>query len=141
MKIAGSTRLAMPPERAYEMMQDPDVLARTMPGCESVEMVGADEYSMKIKMAMASLSGTFEGKVRITDQTPPTSFKLTVEGTGKTGFMRGEGLLKLSAAEGGADVAYEGDVRVGGTIAAVGQRLIDATARMLIKEFFEKLAE
>lgn len=139
MKIAGTTRLAIPPERAYEMMQDPEVLARAMPGCESLEKIGPDEYRMKMKMAMASLSGAFEGKVRITDQSPPTSFKLIVEGTGKIGFMKGEGLLKLSAAENGADVAYEGDVQVGGTMAAVGQRLIDATAKMLIKKFFEKL--
>ncbi len=140
MKIAGSTRLAIPPERAYEMMQDPEVLARAMPGCESLEKIGPDEYRMKMKMALASLSGAFEGKVRITDQTPPTSFKLTVEGTGKIGFMKGEGLLRLSPAESGTDVAYEGDVHVGGTMAAVGQRLIDATAKMLIKKFFEKLA-
>lgn len=140
MKIAGTTTLPVPPERAYEMMQDPEVLARAMPGCESLERIGPDEYRMKMKMAMASLSGAFEGKVRITDQTPPTSFKLAVEGTGKIGFMKGEGVLKLSAAEGGTEVAYEGDVQVGGTIAAVGQRLIDATAKMMIKRFFEKLA-
>lgn len=140
MKIAGTTTLPVPPERAYEMMQDPEVLARAMPGCESLERIGPDEYRMKMKMAMASLSGAFEGKVRITDQTPPTSFKLAVEGTGKIGFMKGEGVLKLSAAEGGTEVAYEGDVQVGGTLAAVGQRLIDATAKMMIKRFFEKLA-
>jgi len=140
MKIAGSTRLAIPPERAYEMMQDPEVLARAMPGCESLEKIGPDEYRMKMRMALASISGAFEGKVRITDQTPPTSFKLTVEGTGKIGFMKGEGLLNLTPAESGTDVAYDGDVQVGGTMAAVGQRLIDATAKMLIKKFFEKLA-
>jgi carbon monoxide dehydrogenase subunit G len=143
-KIAGTTRLAVPPQRAYEMMQDPEVLARAIPGCESLEKIGPDEYRMKMKMAMASLSGAFEGKVRITDQKPPASFKLIVEGTGKIGFMKGEGLLNLSAApETGADaatdVAYEGDVQVGGTMAAVGQRLIDASAKMLIKKFFEKL--
>jgi carbon monoxide dehydrogenase subunit G len=140
-KIAGTNRLSVPPERAYEMMQDPEVLARAMPGCESLERIGPDEYRMKMKMAMASLSGAFEGKVKITEQTPPTSFKLLVEGTGKIGFMKGEGLLKLSAAEGGTDVAYEGDVQVGGTIAAVGQRLIDASAKMMVKRFFEKLTE
>lgn len=139
MKISGSTLLAVPPERAYTMMQDPEVLARAMPGCESLESIGPDEYRMKMKMALASLSGAFEGKVRITDQQPPSSFRLMVEGTGKIGFMKGEGLLKLTEAPGGTDVAYEGDVQVGGTMAAVGQRLIDATARMMIKKFFEKL--
>ncbi len=140
MKIAGSTLLAVPPDRAYEMMPDPVVLAGAMPGCESLEAIGPHEYRMKMKMAMASLSGAFEGKVRITDQQPPTSFKLTVEGSGKIGFMKGEGLLTLSSAEGGTNVSYEGDVQVGGTMAAVGQRLIDATAKMMIKKFFEKLA-
>lgn len=120
-------------------MQDPAVLARAMPGCESLEKIGPDEYRMKMKMALASLSGAFEGKIRITDQQPPSSFKLIVEGSSKIGFMKGEGLLKLSAAPAGTDVAYEGDVQVGGTLAAVGQRMVDATARMMIKKFFEKL--
>lgn len=139
MKISGSTLLALPPDRAYAMMQDPEVLARAMPGCESLESIGPNEYRMKMKMALASLSGAFEGKVRITDQQPPSSFKLTVEGSSKIGFMKGEGLLKLSQAEGGTQVVYDGDVQVGGTMAAVGQRLIDATAKMMIKKFFEKL--
>jgi carbon monoxide dehydrogenase subunit G len=138
-KISGVSTLAVPLERAYEMMQDPETLARAMPGCESLERIGPDEYRMKMKMAMASISGAFEGKVRITDQQPPSSFKLAVEGTGKIGFMKGEGLLKLTPSGEGTDVSYEGDVQVGGTIAAVGQRLIDATAKMMIKRFFDKL--
>jgi uncharacterized protein len=139
-KISGSATLAVPPDRAYQMMQDPEVLARAIPGCESLEKIGPDEYRMKMKMAMASISGAFDGKVRITDQQPPTSFKLIVEGSGKIGFMKGEGLLKLTPSGDGTEVSYEGDVQVGGTIAAVGQRLIDATARMMIKRFFDKLA-
>ena len=140
MKISGSSTLAVPPEQAYQMMQDPEVLARAMPGCESLEKIGPDEYRMKMKMAMASISGAFDGKVRIADQQPPTSFKLIVEGSGKIGFMKGEGLLKLTSSGDGTEVSYEGDVQVGGTIAAVGQRLIDATARMMIKRFFDKLS-
>ena len=140
MKISGSSSLAVPVERAYALLQDPEQLARCIPGCESLENVGPDEYRMKMKMALASLSGAFDGKVRITEPNPPTSFKLIVEGTGKIGFMKGEGLLNLSANGESTDVAYEGDVQVGGTLAAVGQRLIDATAKMMIKRFFEKLA-
>jgi len=84
--------------------------------------------------------GAFEGKVRITEQTPPNSFRLVVEGTGRIGFVKGDGLLKLKSVEGGTEVAYEGDAQVGGTIAAVGQRLIDGTAKTMIKKFFDKLA-
>jgi uncharacterized protein len=140
LKISGSQSLPFPPEEAYRMMQDPEVLARAIPGCEGLEKTGEDEYRMKMKMAIASVSGAFEGKVRITGQTPPTSFRLTVEGTGKIGFVKGDGLLTLTPKDGATEVSYEGDAQVGGTIAAVGQRLIDMTAKMMIKKFFEKLA-
>jgi uncharacterized protein len=139
LKIAGSQHLPIPPEEAYRIMQDPEVLARAIPGCESLEKIGENEYKMKMKMALASISGSFDGKVRITDQTAPTSFRLIVEGAGKIGFVKGDGLLKLAPADGGTEVTYEGDAQVGGTMAAVGQRLIDGTAKMMIKKFFEKL--
>jgi uncharacterized protein len=140
LKISGSAALPLPPEEAYRRLQDPEFLAKAIPGCEGLEKIGEDAYRMKMKMAMASLSGAFEGTVKIADQTPPSSFRLIVEGTGKIGFMKGDGLLKLSAKDAGTDVAYEGDVQVGGTMAAVGQRLIDGAAKMMIKRFFEKLA-
>lgn len=145
MKISGSYTLSLPRERAYQIMQDPEILARAIPGCESLEKIGPDEYRMKMKMALASLSGAFEGKVRIMDQAPPESFRLVVEGSGKIGFVKGDGLLKLSplggkADAGGTEVSYEGEAQVGGTMAAVGQRLIDGTTKMMIKKFFEKLA-
>ena len=140
MKISGSYTLPLTRERAYEIMQDPEILARAISGCESLERVGPDEYRMKMKMALASISGAFEGKVRITDQMPPESFRLVVEGSGRVGFVKGDGLLKLSSVDGGTEVSYEGDAQVGGTMAAVGQRLIDGTAKMMIKKFFDKLA-
>jgi carbon monoxide dehydrogenase subunit G len=129
MRISGTQTLPLSPEHAYAAMQDPEILARAIPGCE----------------ALASLSGAFEGKVRIADQKPPSSFRLIVEGTGRIGFVKGDGLLRLSPADGGAsgsqtEVTYEGDAQIGGTMAAVGQRLIDGTAKMMIKKFFEKLA-
>ncbi len=141
MKISGTYTLPVPPERAYQMMQDPQVLARAIPGCQGLEKTGENEYQMKMAMVLASLSGAFEGKVRITEQTPPTSFRLVVEGSGRIGFVKGEGLLKLREADGGTEVSYEGDAQVGGTIAAIGQRLIDGTAKMMTKKFFDKLAE
>jgi carbon monoxide dehydrogenase subunit G len=140
-KIEGSYTLPIPPDVAYSRLQDPEVLARSIPGCEGLEKTGEDEYRMTMKMVLAALSGSFEGKVRIADQTPPASFRLLVEGTGKIGFVKGEGLLKFTGKDGGCGVTYAGDVQVGGTMAAVGQRLIDVTAKMMIKRFFEKIAE
>lgn len=139
MKIAGAHVIPVGQERAYALLQDPVVLAKSMPGCDALDRIGDGEYHMKMKMALASVSGLFDGKVRIADPNPYTSFRLIVDGTGKIGFMKGDGLLTLTPVEGGTNVAYDGTVEVGGTIAAVGQRLLDSTARMIIKRFFDKL--
>lgn len=141
MTISGAYSLPFDRQRAFSALQNPDILAQCMPGCEALVRTGEGEYDMKMKMALAAFSGQFDGKVRISEPNPPSSFKLIVEGKGKVGFMKGEGLLTLAEAAGGTDVAFEGDVHVGGAIAAVGQRLIDVTARMMIKRFFDKLAE
>ena len=145
MRIAGAYALPLSRERAFALLQNPIALARAMPGCEALDLVGENEYAMRMKMVLASMSGLFDGKVRIADSNPPESFRLVVEGQGKIGFMKGDGVLTLAPVDGvdgaapGCRVQYAGDVQVGGTMAAVGQRLIDTTARMLIKRFFEKL--
>ncbi len=142
MKISGSYTVPAPQERAYHLLQDPDVLTKCMPGADELHKIGEDEYEMKMKVAIASIGGSFGGKVRLADQQPPASFKMMVEGNGKIGFLKGEGLLNLVPnGDASTDVKYDGDVQVGGTIASVGQRLIDATAKLIIKKFFEKFSE
>jgi hypothetical protein len=96
---------------------------------------------MKMKMALAAFSGLFTGKIKITEANPPQSFKMLVEGSGKVGFLKGEGLMNLAPSGDSTELTYEGDVQVGGTIAAVGQRMIDTTAKMMIRKFFEKFIE
>lgn len=139
MKIAGEHVIPVSQERAYAALQDPEVLARAMPGCEALERISDGEYHMKMKMALASMSGLFDGKVRLADQEPHSRFRLMVDGSGKIGFLKGDGLLTLTPVDGGTNVQYDGSVDVGGTIASVGQRLLDTTSKMLIKRFFTKL--
>jgi carbon monoxide dehydrogenase subunit G len=141
MKVAGAYSLPAPPERAYALLQDPDVLARCIPGCEGLDRVAEDEYAMRMKMGIASISGRFDGKVRISEKNPPVSFRMSVEGSGTIGFMKGDGVITLAAADSGSNVQFEGDVQVGGTIANVGQRLIETTAKMIIKRFFDCLSQ
>ena len=141
MNLSGSNSVPVPRERAWELLLDPVVLAKCMPGCEALDRIGDNEYAMRMKMALASVSGLFDGKVRIADPNPPSSYKLIVEGTGKIGFMKGEGLLTLTQNGSGTNVDFSGEVHVGGTIASVGQRLLDTTARLLIKRFFTKLGK
>ncbi len=140
MKISGSYTLPVDQQRAYALLQDPDALARALPGCDHLARIGPDEYAMKMKVAIAAIAGLFEGKIRVADQNSRDSFRLIVEGSGKIGFMKGEGRLTLSGDAGQTEVRYEGEVHVGGVIAGVGQRLLDATAKLIIKRFFDKFA-
>ncbi len=141
MKIDGLHTVPVSPERAYEALQDPAILAKCMPGCDHLERIGPDEYEMKMKVAIASVQGLFGGKIRITDQKPNESFRLLVDGSGKVGFLKGDGLLTLVPSDRATEVRYQGDVQVGGMIAGVGQRLIDTTAKFIIRRFFESLAK
>ena len=141
MKIDGSYTVPLDRDKAYALLQDPLILAQCMPGADRLEKIGEDEYEMKMKLAIASFSGLFAGKVKIADAHPPEHFKLLVEGSGKIGFLKGQGLLTLVPADASTEVTYAGDVQVGGTIAAVGQRLLDTTSKMIIRKFFEKFCE
>ena len=141
MKISGSYTVPVPKERAYELLQDPVVLAKCMPGTDRLVQIGPDEYEMKMKVIIASMGGLFAGKVRLTDKNPPETFKLIVDGSGKIGFLKGEGLLHLASQSDTTEVRFDGEVHVGGTIASVGQRLLDTTAKMIIKKFFANLVE
>jgi carbon monoxide dehydrogenase subunit G len=139
LKLSGNYTVPIERERAYRLMQDPAVLARAMPGCDHLALIAPDEYEMRMKMVFSSIQGLFAGKVRIADRNPPEGFRLIVEGSGKIGFMKGEGLLTFTSLYTSTDIHYDGDVQVGGMIAGVGQRLLDTTSRFLIKKFFEKL--
>ena len=146
MKISGSYTLPFARERVYQLLQDPEVLAQCMPGTDHLAKIGPDEYEMKMKMVISAVQGLFAGKIRVADQKPPEQFRLLVEGSGKVGFLKGEGVLTLvqldlSTSNTSTEVRYEGDVQVGGVIAGVGQRLLDTTAKLVIRKFFEKLAE
>lgn len=141
MKVEGAHVIAAPPERVFAMLEDPEILAQCIPGCEGLDRLGDGEYAMRMKMGIGPISGRFDGKVQITDRKPPESYRMSVEGQGKVGFMKGDGVISLAPADGGSNVSFTGDVQVGGTIANVGQRLIETSAKMIIKRFFDKLQE
>ena len=141
MKVTGSAHLPFPPERAYDLMQDASALAGAIPGCNSLELTGENEYKLNLKMVLASLSGHFEGKVTLADHDRPKSFRMLVEGSGKIGFVKGEGVLTLTEEDEGTKVAYDGEAQIGGSIASVGQRMVDTTSKLLVKRFFKKLSK
>ena len=139
MKVRGEQSLPLPLRAAWDLLLNTDVLARAMPGCESLVPAGPDEYDMRMNLAIASMQGLFAGKIRIEDKNPPASYRLVIDGSGKLGFLRGVGLLTLAEAPPGTTVHYDGEVQIGGLIASVGERLLDMTAKMMIRRFFAAL--
>jgi carbon monoxide dehydrogenase subunit G len=139
MKVQGQQSLPLPQQAAFDLLLNTEVLARAMPGCESLLPIGPDEYQMNMKLAIAAMQGLFIGKIRIEDKNPPTSYRLVIEGSGKLGFIRGSGLLTLTPEPPGSQLQYSGDVQVGGLIASVGERMLDMTTKMMIRRFFDAL--
>ncbi len=140
MKLAGTYTFDAPRQRVWDLLMDPAVLRRIIPGCERLEEVGPDTYSADIKLGIANVRGDYTGTVTISDQQPPTSYRLAGEGRGKPGFAKGSGGLELSEADGKTTMRYQADIAIGGAIASVGQRLIDAAAKSVINQSLKALA-
>ncbi len=141
MKIEGSHDIAAPRPRVWDAFFDPERLRQAIPGCEKLEAIGADEYKATMKVGVAAVKGTFEGKVRLTDKKPSESYRMTVEGSGGPGFIRGETVITLSDVESGTRVAYSADVQVGGLIAGVGQRMLGGVSKMMADQFFTRMSD
>ena len=137
MKLEGRAVIAAPREQVWQFLDDPDRLAKCLPGCEKLEPDGVDRYKVSLKFGVAAISGKFAGSVALTEKKPPSSMQMLVDGKGAPGFMKGQGRLTLAEAAGGTEVSYEGEAHVGGLIASVGSRLIEATAKKIILQFFE----
>jgi carbon monoxide dehydrogenase subunit G len=141
MKIEGSSDIAAPRDQVWAAFLDPGTLAQAIPGCEQLEEVGTGEYRATMKVGVAAIKGTFQGKVRLSDQEPPNRYRMAVEGTGGPGFVRGDATMELTDIEGGTRVSYKADVQVGGLIASVGQRMLGGVSKMMLDQFFGRMNE
>jgi uncharacterized protein len=139
MTLDGSHHFKAPRDRVWALFNDPGVLARATPGCERLNPIGPDEFEATLSVGVAAVKGTYQGRLAITDKRPPEGYILHVEGTGRPGFVKGEGRLSLTEQDGGTLATINAEAQVGGLIAAVGQRLIGAAARLLMSQFFSAL--
>lgn len=140
MKLTTAYGLPAPPARVFAALTDPAILCRCIEGCESLVATGEHAYDARLRVGLGSIKGTYVGTARLTDLDPPRAFVLTIEGKGTAGWARGSARMQLGADGDHTKVACDADVQVGGAIAAVGSRLIDAAARRLSDRFFESLA-
>ena len=140
-KIQGEHTFDAPREVVWKALLDPEVLARTLPGAEKLELVGENQLAGALDMRIGPVQGKFQGTVVMTDVRPLEGYHLTIKGTGPAGFVEGEGAIRLGDAVsgGGTVLHYEVDAQVGGRIAGVGQRLLDSSAKVVTRQALEGL--
>lgn len=140
MKIEGEYQFDGPQEDVWELVRDPEVLATALPGTQSLDQVGDNEYKGVMNVRIGPVGGEFSGTVLISNEQPPESLTMTVEGKGKPGFVKGSGDVNLI--DQGDDTTlmkYEGKLQIGGRLASVGQRLLDTTSKSIIRQGLDAL--
>lgn len=139
LKIEGSYMFNAPRDRVWQVLLDPSIMARCMPGCESMIEVAPDRYETVMKVGVASVKGTYKGKVAIKDKQIPSHYVLSGEGSGGPGFMQGDVTIDLEENHGQTLLRYSTDPKIGGLIASVGQRMLNGVAKMMAEQFFKKV--
>jgi carbon monoxide dehydrogenase subunit G len=139
LKIEGTQKIDAPRDRIFSALIDPAILQKCIPGCEQMEKTGENQYKAKLTAGVGPVKGVFTATVSLQEIVAPAHYKLVVEGKGQPGFVKGSGELNLKDSDGATEIEYTGDVNVGGLIASVGQRMIQATANLLAARFFKSL--
>jgi carbon monoxide dehydrogenase subunit G len=139
MDMTGERRIPAPRQLVWEGLNDPETLKAAIPGCQSIDKVSDTEFTAKVRAKVGPVSANFAGKVTLSDLDPPTGYTISGEGTGGVaGFAKGG--AKVTLAEEGEETVlrYEVQAQVGGKLAQIGSRLIDATARKMADDFFNR---
>jgi carbon monoxide dehydrogenase subunit G len=137
LKLAGTIELPASPDEVWSLLTDASRLSRLLPGCERLEPDGPDRYKAAVKFGIAAITGKYAGTLEFAEKKPPHSLILKMDGKGLPGFVKGEGRIDLAAkGRGDTELTYTGEAQVGGVIASVGQRMLDAAARKIVQQFF-----
>lgn len=139
MEMNGSQRIAAPRDVVWNALNDPEILRRCIPGCEEVQKVSDTEFTAKVVAKVGPVSAKFAGKVTLSDLDPPNGYTITGEGSGgAAGFGKGGASVALAPDGDGTLLTYTAKAQVGGKLAQIGSRLVDATARKMADDFFTR---
>jgi len=140
MKISGSAQMVASPDQVWTAVHDPAVLARCIPGCQSLRELSPGRYAMTVMAGVAAIKGSYDGEVAISDVTEPTAFTMKAEGAGAPGTIATTVEVALVPGEsGGTAITFEADAIVGGPIGGVGQRMLAGVARKMAGQMFTAL--
>ena len=142
MDMRGEYRIAAPREEVWRALNDPDVLRRSIPGCQEIEKITDTHFTAKVTAKVGPVKAKFVGAVSLSDLDPPNGYTISGEGKGgAAGFARGGARVTLTQDGDGTLLTYTVNAAVGGKLAQIGSRLIDATARKMAQQFFSAFAE
>jgi carbon monoxide dehydrogenase subunit G len=142
MDMQATRALGVSQQQAWDSLNDPQVLKACIPGCDSVEPTGENQYAIAMSLRIGPVSAKFKGQITLTDIQPPSSYRILFEGQGgPAGFGKGQAQVSLAPTAGGCELAYTVQASVGGKVAQLGQRLIDGAARSLAEDFFRRFDE
>ncbi len=141
MKLKATHRFRASPETVFAALTDPEILRRAIGGCEELVPAGDDVFEARVRIGIGAIKGSYKGKVELRNKKPPESFTLAIQGQGSGGFVNGSAKIRLRAQDGGTELEAEADAIVGGTIAAIGSRLVEGAAQKMMADFFQKLAD
>ena len=139
MELNGSYTFDAPREVIWQALMDPEVLASILPGVQRLEKISDTEFTGVMDVRVGPVQGKFNGKVTLSDIQEPEKFHMDVDGRGAAGFIRGGGDAVLEEVDGKTVLTYSGDAQVGGRIASVGQRLVETTAKSIVRQGLESL--
>lgn len=139
MELAGEYTFNAPREAVWEAIMDPEVLANILPGCEHLDKVSETEYKGILNVRIGPVQGKFNGKVLLSDINEPESFHIDIDGKGAAGFINGGGDARLDLIDDSTVLTYSGEAQVGGRIASVGQRLVETSAKSIVRQALESL--
>jgi uncharacterized protein len=142
MEMTGERRIPAPRQQVWDALNDPEVLRASIPGCESVEREGEDQFKARVALKIGPMSAKFAGKVKLQNINAPEGYTISGEGSGGAmGFAKGGADVALAEA-GPAETLlnYNVKAQVGGKIAQLGARLVDSTAKQMADQFFDRFS-
>ncbi len=140
MQIKGHKLIEASPAECYRALTDSATLVKTMPGLKAMTETEEGKYQAQLEMGVAAIKGRYQGVMAIEDAVPNMSYRLVMEGQGPGGFVSVNMQVRFDEYDPGCDVIYEGEAKVGGTVAGVGQRMLSGVATFIVNQFFNNVS-
>lgn len=140
MEVQGQVKVKANKETVWEALNDPTVLQKATPGCQHIEETEPDCYKADISIGIAAVRGHYQAEIKILEKEEPNRYRMIMKADSTAGFIEGDAVVELATDGDNTLINYTGTAKVGGLIAGVGQRILSGIAKMIVKDFFKKLA-